>query len=59
MSTGVKFAKLSQDDAERLPTFFETDCGIGIFATFKISRREQMSKGTSMKKDQKKPKKKR
>jgi hypothetical protein len=35
------------------------DCGIGVFATFKIPRREQMSKGTSMKKDQKKPKKKR
>jgi hypothetical protein len=36
-----------------------TDWGIGVFATFKIPRREPMSKGTSMKKDQKKPKKKR
>jgi hypothetical protein len=59
LSTRVKFAKLSQADAERLPTRSSKQTGIGIFATFKISRREQMSKGTSMKKDQKKPKKKR
>ena len=38
---------------------FATDRGIGVIATFQIPRREQMSKGTSMKKDQKKPKKKR
>jgi len=38
---------------------FATECGIGVFAAFNIPRREQMSKGTSMKKDQKKPKKKR
>jgi hypothetical protein len=40
-------------------TVVATDRGSGVFATFNIPRREQMSKGTSMKKDQKKPKKKR
>jgi hypothetical protein len=38
---------------------FVTHCAIGAFATFKIPGRDEMSKGTSMKKDQKKPKKKR
>ena len=38
---------------------FATACAVGVIATFKIPRRERMSKGTSMKKDQKKPKKKR
>jgi hypothetical protein len=33
--------------------------GIDVFATIMIPEREPMSKGTSMKKEQKKPKKKR
>ena len=66
MSPAAKFAKLSHVDAERhqaglvLATERRGNVrGIGVFATFMIPGREQMSKGTSMKKDQKKPKKKR
>jgi hypothetical protein len=59
LSVRDKFAKLSQNNAKRGRMVLAMDCGIGVFATFKIPRREQMSKGTSMKKDQKKPKKKR
>jgi hypothetical protein len=59
LSATAKFAKLLQNRRGGADMVFATECAVGVIATFKIPRRERMSKGTSMKKDQKKPKKKR